>query len=219
VYATQGTLVDDPSNGELVGTATISAGTNALGPLTWSPPYHANLLWAIGASDQRSGEFRFSPNVAPGLDNTAARTGRMYGPDATHGVWTVPPAAATYTIGASTPETDWYFVQSVDGVWTVNFNLTAVPAAGAFLTIGIAGAARNPHLDVAVNGNGVLSQGFGNDQSLYRSALQGGMFQMLTAAVPAADLVAGANAVTFTMSTKGSTGAGVYYDIVKLESD
>ncbi|MFI5306824.1 MAG: polysaccharide lyase family protein [Polyangiales bacterium] len=219
VYATQGTIVADPSSGEIAGNATVVAGMNDLGALTWSPPFHANLLWSIGSSDQRSGEFRFDPNGPASIDNTAARTGRMYGPDATHGVWTVPPASATYVVGTSTEQTDWYFAQSVDGAWTVKFDLTSVPAAGAFLTLGIAGAARNPHLDVAINGHNVLSQGFDNDQSLYRSALQGGLFQMLTATVPAADLVTGTNTATFTLNTKGSAGAGVYYDIAKLESD
>ena len=218
-YATKGTIVDDPSHGEIVGMADVQAGANDLGTLTWSPPFHSNLLWSIGNSDQTSGEFRFDPNVATSIDNTAARTGRMYGPDATHGVWTVPPATTTYTIGTSTPQTDWYFAQGVDGTWTVSFNLASVPAGGAFLTIGIAGAARNAHLDVAVNGQSVFSQDFGNDQSLYRSALQGGMFQMLTGTVPASALSAGTNAATFTLSTKGSAGAGVYYDIIKLESD
>jgi rhamnogalacturonan endolyase len=212
-------VVDDPNSGEVVGDATVQAGANDLGTLTWAPPFHSTLLWSIGASDRKSGEFRFDPNGAASIDNTAGRTGRMYGPDATHGVWTVPPATTTYTVGTSSPETDWYFAQSVDGTWTASFGLASVPSGGAFLTIGIAGAARNAHLDVAVNGQSVLAQDFGNDQSLYRSALQGGMFQMLTANVPASALVAGTNAVTFTVNTKGNAGAGVYYDIVKMESD
>jgi rhamnogalacturonan endolyase len=131
----------------------------------------------------------------------------------------VPPANTTYAIGSSTPQTDWYFAQSVDGTWTVQFSLASVPAAGAYLTIALAGAARNPHLNASVNGHQVVSVGLGNDQSLYRSALQGGMFQMLTAAVPAADLNAGANTATFDKNTKGTAGAGVYYDVVKMESD
>lgn len=45
-----------------------------------SPPFHANLLWSIGNSDQRSGEFRVFPNVAAGPANTAYETGRMYAP-------------------------------------------------------------------------------------------------------------------------------------------
>jgi rhamnogalacturonan endolyase len=219
VYSTTGDIVDDPDNGEIVKTVTIGAGANDLGTLTWTPPYHSTLLWSIGQSDRKAGEFRFSPTIAAGPDNTAGRTGRMYGPDASHGVWTVPPATATYTVGTSTPQTDWYFVQSADGAWTVRFSLGSVPTAGAFLTIGVAGAARNPHLTVAVNGHSVLDRGFGNDQSLYRSALQGGSFEMLTAAVPASTLVQGSNAVTFTLNTKGASGAGVYYDVVKLESD
>lgn len=219
VYATNGTIVDDPGTGEIVKTITVGAGPNDAGTLTWSPPYHANVLWSIGSSDRKSGEFRFSPNAATGIDNTAARTGRMYGPDATHGVWTVPPANLSFAVGTSTPQTDWYFVQSADGTWEVHFSLASIPAGGAYLTIGIAGAARNPHLTVTANGHSVLDQGFGNDQTLYRSALQGGSFQMLTAAVPASNLVAGANTMSFTLNTKGASGAGLYYDVVKLESD
>lgn len=219
VYATQGDIVDDPDHGEIVKTIDVAAGTNDAGALTWSPPYHPNQIVVIGVSDQRSGEFRFDPATPPGVDNTAGLTGRMYGPDAMHGVWTVPPATLTYTAGTSTPQNDWYFVQSVDGAWTVSFELPSVPSGGAALTLGIAGAARNAHLDAAVNGHAVLSQGFGNDQSLYRSALEGGSFAMLTANVPASDLVTGHNALTLTLNTKGSAGAGVYYDILKLESD
>jgi rhamnogalacturonan endolyase len=219
VYATQGTIVADATNGEVVGTVTVTAGANDVGTLTWSPPYHANLIWAIGSSDQRSGEFRFDPNVAAGPSNTAYETGRMYGPSATAGVWTIPPANLTYTVGTSTPQSDWYFVQSVDGTWTVDFDLPSVPAGGATLTIALAGAAHNPHLNAYVNGHQVVNLGLGNDQTLYRSCLEGGLFQMITATVPAADLVTGANAATFNMNTKGTAGAGVYYDIVKLESD
>ena len=219
VMPTQGTIVDDPTTGEIAGTVNVAAGANDVGTLTWSPPYHANLLWAIGTSDQRSGEFRFDPNVATGVTNTAYETGRMYGPSATAGVWTIPPASTTYTIGTSTPQTDWYFAQSVDGTWTVDFDLATVPAGGATLTIAFAGVARDPHLNAFINGHQVVNQGLGNDDSLYRSCLEGGAFQVLTATVSAADLVAGANTATFNMNTKATAGAGVYYDIIKLESD
>jgi rhamnogalacturonan endolyase len=97
------------------------------------------------------------------------------------------------------------------------------------LTIALAGAAREPKLAVAFNGHQVLNMDLGNDQTLYRSCLQGGLFQRLSVAVPAADLVSGANEATFTISgtwdaatsTAGSAGpgAGVFYDIIKLESD
>jgi hypothetical protein len=60
--------------------------------------------------------------------------------------------------------------------------------------------------------------GFGNDQTVYRSALQGGLFETLTAAVPAATLKAGANTATFAL-TNAAGGSGIYYDVVKLESD
>jgi hypothetical protein len=41
---------------------------------------------------------------------------------------------------------------------------------------------------------------------------------MLTVNVPAASLVSGANAATFTVTPSGP-GSGIYYDFVKLESD
>jgi rhamnogalacturonan endolyase len=233
VFATQGTIVDDATHGEIVGTVTVGPGANDVGTLTWSPPYHANLLWSIGNSDQRSGEFRVFPNVAAGPSNTAHETGRMYAPtgDGTveTGIWTVPPANTTYTIGTSTPQTDWYFAQSVDGAWTVDFNLASVPAGGATLTIALAGAAREAKLVTAFNGHQVLNMGFGNDDTLYRSCLQGGLFQLITVSVPAADLVMGANTATFTVANtwnattmlpaSAGPGAGIFYDVVKLESD
>jgi rhamnogalacturonan endolyase len=219
VYATQGTIVDDPTSGEVTGTVTVKAGTNDVGVLTWSPPYHANLLWSIGTSDRKSGEFRVFPSpVASGPTNTAYETGRMYGPTGTVGIWTVPPAQTTYTIGTSTPQTDWYFAQSVAGTWTVKFNLASVPAGGAVLTIALAGAARQPHLTAAVNTHSLVSVDLPNDQSLYRSCLEGGQFQVITATVPATDLVAGPNTATFAV-VPSSAGSGLFYDIVKLESD
>jgi rhamnogalacturonan endolyase len=219
VYATQGTIVDDPTSGEVTGTVTVAAGTNDVGVLTWSPPYHANLLWSIGTSDRKSGEFRVFPSpVAPGPTNTAYETGRMYGPTGTVGIWTVPPAQTTYTIGTSTPQTDWYFAQSVAGTWTVKFNLASVPAGGAELTIALAGAARQPNLTTAVNAHSLVSVDLPNDQSIYRSCLEGGQFQVITAPVPATDLVAGANTATFAV-VPSSAGSGLFYDIVKLESD
>jgi rhamnogalacturonan endolyase len=221
VYATQGTIVDDPDHGEIARTVSVKPGTNDVGTLMWSPPFHANLLWSIGESDQKSGEFRVFSTVAPDVSNTAYETGRTFGPGPTDtsGIWTAPPANTSYTIGTSTPETDWYFAQSVDGTWTVNFNLPSIPTGDATLTIALAGAARDPHVNVFVNGFQVLSQGLGNDETLYRSCLEGGLFQMLTVTVPTADLLNGANTATFNMNTKGNAGAGVYYDIVKMESD
>ncbi len=212
VYATQGDIVDDPDNGEIVqSSVSVGEGDNELGTLTWSPPYHGATLWSIGVSDRTAGEFRVQ-------DASASQTGRMYGPATSSGVWELPPATLSYTVGSSDPAHDWYFAQSKNGTWSVQFQLASVPAGGAFLTLGIAGAARNPHLDVAVNGHSVLSHDFGNDQTLYRSALQGGRFEMLSASVAAADLQAGSNTLGLQLSSGGG-GAGIYYDIVKLEQD
>jgi rhamnogalacturonan endolyase len=233
VQATQGTIVDDPNHGEIAGTVTVVPGPNDVGTLTWSPPYHANLMWSIGESDQRSGEFRVFPTVAPGPSNTAHQTGRMYAPTgngtAQQGIWTVPPATTTYTVGSSTSQTDWYFAQSVDGTWTVAFDVMNVPPGPATLSIALAGAAREASLAVGINGHSVLNMGFGNDGSLYRSCLEGARFQLITATVPAADLRVGANTASFTVanawnatrqtSAAAGPGAGIYYDIIELESE
>ena len=183
------------------------AGQNAFEPdvgISWLQPGSRFGVFQIELRGARRGD--------------AFHTGRMYGPSTTAGVWTLPPANLTYTIGASVPAADWYFAQSVTGTWTVSFSLASVPAGGGFLTLAIAGAARNPHLEVAVNGQSVVSHTFGNDQSLYRSALSGGHFERLSAAVPAAALRAGANTATFQL-TNGSGGAGIYYDVITFESD
>jgi len=97
------------------------------------------------------------------------------------------------------------------------------------LTIALAGAAREANLATAFNGHQVLNMGLGNDDTLYRSCLEGGLFQLITVTVPAADLVTGANMATFTvantwnaatmMPAGAGPGAGIFYDIVKLESD
>jgi rhamnogalacturonan endolyase len=63
-----------------------------------------------------------------------------------------------------------------------------------------------------------LSQTFGNDGSIYRSAIKGGSYEVLTATVPAQDLMAGANTITFTLAN-GNGGTAVLYDALKLESD
>jgi rhamnogalacturonan endolyase len=219
VYATQGAVLDDVAHGEVVAASvTVAVGANDLGTLTWSPPYQAKLLWSIGTADHSSGEFRFDPSLPPGPTNVASAIGRRYGTSATDPIWNLPPATTTYSVGTSQPSTDWYFAQSVTGTWTVNFDLTTVPPGGGYLAIGLAGAARNPSLVVAVNGHQVASQRLGNDSSLYRSALQGGRPELILATVPAADLYVGANTATFQL-TNGTGGTGLFYDAITFSSD
>jgi hypothetical protein len=76
----------------------------------------------------------------------------------------------------------------------------SVPTAGATLTIALAGAAREANLATSFNGHQVLNMGLGNAPSLYRSCLEGGLFQLITVTVPAANVVIGANTATFTVA-------------------
>lgn len=194
----------------------IAAGATHLGTLVWSPVVHPNELWVIGTSDRTSGEFLVSGTTVAG----AAL--REYGPSATQGLWDIPPANLTYTIGSSTPAEDWYFAQSKVGVWNVDFALASAVTGNAYLTIAIAGVSQNPQLSVSINGHAIFTQTFGNDGTLYRSALTSGRYQLVTVTFPGSYLVVGAasttNVLAFDMTSAGS-GSGIMYDLIKLETD
>jgi rhamnogalacturonan endolyase len=194
----------------------VAAGATHLGTLTWSPVVHPNELWVIGTSDRTSGEFLVSGTT---IGSAALRE---YGPSATLGLWDIPPANLTYTIGTSTPAQGWYFAQSKVGIWNVDFGLAAAVAGNAYLTIAIAGVSQNPQLSVSINGHAVFNQTFGNDGTLYRSALTSGRYQLVRVTFPGSYLVVGAapatNTLAFDMTSAGS-GSGIMYDLIKLETD
>jgi rhamnogalacturonan endolyase len=222
VYAQQGDITADPNGDEVAEpTVTVPPGGMDLGAVPWDPAYHANLLWSIGTSDRTSGEFLVSTTDAG--SQIASQTPREYGPSATEGLWGIPPATLTYTIGTSSPATDWYFAQAQLGTWSVVFGLDAAIAGQAYLTIAIAGVSNNPQLAVSVNGNSIYNPpAFGNDQTLYRSALTSGRYQLVTVPFPGSYLVVGgptANTVSFELVAGGTPGPGIMYDFIKLEAD
>jgi rhamnogalacturonan endolyase len=198
-FSTGGSLGDVTDQLERDGIG-VSGSSQSLGTVTWSPPAHARALWQIGTADRTAGEFRLG-----GLP-------RQYG------LWNQVPANLTYTIGSSTPASGWYYAQTQVGTWTIAFNLGSVPSGNAFLTIAFAAASRNPALTVGVNGASVGSFSFGNDQAIYRSANRSGSYQLGQVVFPASDLRAGANTVTVQL-TGVTSGGGIMYDTVKLESD
>lgn len=207
--------VSPTDNSEVVApSVTVTAGANHLGTLVWSPPFHPHLLWEIGASDRTSGEF-----VVSGT-SVARDVLREYGPSATEGLWGIPPANLTYTIDASASAQNWYFAQSKAGQWNVVFGLDAVASGNAYLTLAIASVSQNPRLSVSVNGNSIFDETFGNDGTLYRSALMSGRYQLVSIGFPASYLTVGSasNTMAFEMIGGGS-GTGIMYDLVKLETD
>ncbi|HLI71215.1 MAG TPA: polysaccharide lyase family protein [Ktedonobacteraceae bacterium] len=178
----------------------VSGSTQNLGTLTWTPTEYSNLLWQIGTADRKADEFRLG-NVP-----------RQYG------LWNQVPANLTYTIGSSTPANNWYYAQTQVGTWTVNFNLSQTYSGTAHLTVALAGATRTADVTVAVNGTTIGSYpSFANDQAIYRSANQSGYYHLIPLSFAASLLKAGSNSITFDM-TSVSSGGGVMYDTIKLET-
>jgi rhamnogalacturonan endolyase len=197
-YATNGDITDEFHKDNI----NVTGSTLDLGNLNWTPTTHANSLWKIGTANRLSSEFKFGDLQ------------RQYGlPEKV-------PANLTYTIGTSTEANDWYFAQTKVGTWDVNFNLDKTYSTNAYLTIATAGVARNPKLDLYVNGKiaGTLDYSDQNDASIYRGANQSGRYRNAVIKFPANLLKAGNNTISFKMSNVGFDG-GIMYDIIKLETD
>jgi len=179
----------------------VSGSSVSLGTLTWTPTQYTNSLWQIGTADRKADEFNLG-NVA-----------RQYG------LFNQVPANLTYTIGQSTAASNWYYAQTQVGTWTVNFNLTKTYTGQGHLTVALAGASRTAAVTVGVNGSTVGSfPTYTNDEAIYRSANQSGYYHLITINFAASLLKSGANTLTF-HATSVSSGGGVMYDTVKLESD
>jgi rhamnogalacturonan endolyase len=178
---------------------TVTGSTQNLGTITWNTTHYGTLLWQIGTADRKADEFNLG-NVP-----------RQYG------LWNQVPANLTYTIGQSTPANNWYYAQAQSGTWTVQFNDSQTYSGTAHLTVALAGATRSPTVRIAVNGTTVSTlSGFPNDEAIYRSANQSGIYYLEPIAFNASLLKAGSNTITF-QATIGS-GAGIMYDTIKLES-
>ena len=197
-YATNGDITDQFEKDDINVTGT----TMNLGSLNWNPPTYSNSLWKIGTADRMSSEFK--------LGNLE----RQYGLPAKV------PADLTYTIGSSVESNDWYYAQTKVGSWNVNFNLNNNYNGNAYLTVAIASVARNPKVDVYVNGHlgGTLDYSKENDATTYRSANQSGRYRNVVIKFPANLLNAGDNTISFKMSKVDPDG-GIMYDIIKLETD
>jgi len=197
-YATNGDITDQFEKDDINVTGT----TMNLGSLNWTSKTYSNSLWRIGTADRMSSEFK--------LGNLE----RQYGLPAKV------PADLTYTIGNSVEANDWYYAQTKVGSWNVNFNLNKNYNGNAYLTVAIAGVARNPKVDVYVNGQmeGTLDYSKENDATTYRSANQSGRYRNAVIKFPANLLNSGDNTISFKMS-KVDTDGGIMYDIIKLDTD
>jgi rhamnogalacturonan endolyase len=178
---------------------TVSGATKNVGALTWNTTKNGTLLWQIGTADRKADEFNLG-NVP-----------RQYG------LFNEVPANLTYTIGQSTPANNWYYAQTQSGTWTVQFNDSQTYSGTAHLTVALAGATSSPSVKIAVNGTTVSTlSGFENDETIYRSGNQSGIYHLEPIAFNASLLKAGSNTITFTASV--NSGGGLMYDTIKLES-
>jgi rhamnogalacturonan endolyase len=166
--------------------------------LNWQPVHNGTLVWQIGIADRTTRGFKLSDHK------------RSYG------IFNDVPANLTYTIGKSKESTDWYYAQTKPGSWNVNFQLDKITATKCTLTLGIAGSAKNPQLEILVNGKKVGEYYFGNDHTVYRSSVLGGYYQQQEVLFPADLLHIGTNTIMFKLPNVKS-GGGIMYDVIKLE--
>lgn len=194
-YACKGEVTEQFSinNQVISGTSTI------LDTIKWHPAKYQEMLWRIGDNDLKTTGFHYSDTL------------RQYG------LYNLPLANLTYTVGNSNPKNDWYYAQTKTGSWTINFNNVQKFSGNALLTASIAGAATTPTVDVYVNGTKKTTWSFTNDGSVYRSAVLGGRHSLKSLTFPASLLTIGQNTISLKMTSVGSRG-GVMYDCIKLEA-
>lgn len=170
-----------------------------LGTLNWVPEKKGEQLWQIGVADRKTTGFKLADQK------------RNYN------MFLKPPAFLNFTIGKSEENEDWYYAQTKPGSWDIFFTNTKEFKDSATLTIAVAGCARNPQLDIVVNGETVSSLQMGNDASVYRSAIAGGYYQLKKINFPATLLKTGDNKISLQMKV-AKHGAGIVYDAIKLEA-
>lgn len=199
-YTTSGDIADEFRKDYI----TVNSDAMNLGTLEWNPPKYTNFLWKIGNADRKASEFKFGDLQ------------RQYGiPEKV-------PENLTYNIGTSSEAKDWYYAQTKVGSFDINFNLDKEYNKDAHLTVPVASAARNPMVEIYVNGQKVntldYSKDTENDGTTYRSTLESGHYRMNEINFPASLLKKGNNTISFKM-VKVSKDGGIMYDMIKLETD
>ena len=173
--------------------------TTALNTLDWKPADNGEKNFQIGIADRTTKGFKLSDHK------------RNYD------VFKQVPENLTFTVGKSKEATDWYYAQTKNGTWNIVFDVTKSYSDSCTLTLCLAGTARNPNLKITLNGKPVTTQTFGNDHSIYRSAILSGYYQQRTIRIPANMLNKGENELTLTMGLKNNVVGGIMYDAIKLE--
>ena len=189
----------------------VAAGASLdLGTLVWRPVRHGRQLWEIGIADRSAAEFRHGDHFWQwGLYQQYA---------------TEFPTDVLFTIGTSSPRTDWNFVQparmlgerAVPTTWTVRFMLPAAGQGTATLRLGIAGSRLPGGIQVGLNGTLLgITEPPPDTGVMHRDGIRGYWVERdLT--FPGTALQAGTNDLTLTIPVRGWVNS-VLYDYVRLE--
>jgi rhamnogalacturonan endolyase len=132
-----------------------------------------------------------------------------------YGIFDSVPANLDFTMGKDEPAKHWFYAQTKKGNWNIHFDLDEVPSGKTLLTLALAGAAKNPTVEVKVNGEKVGEHKPGNDTGIYRSAVRGAYYQLLEWEVASVLLKKGKNTITISLPDV-KPGGGIMYDAVKL---
>jgi rhamnogalacturonan endolyase len=195
LYAYTDNVMEEYCKNDIVVTANK---TTDLNKLSWIPRQFGNKLWQIGVADRTTRGFKLSDHK------------RNYG------VFNEVPANLTFTIGKSKEATDWYYAQTKPGNWGVKFNINKPLGKECMLTLGLAGSAKNPRLEVRVNDTKAGEYYFGNDHTIYRSSILGGYYQQQEIPFPASMLKQGENTISLRLPNV-KYGGGIMYDAIRLE--
>ena len=180
---------------------TVKVGKNDVGTIHWDAHKYGKTLWRIGEADHYAKGYRLSDRH------------RAYG------VCKEVPEALTFTIGQSKESEDWYYAQTKNGRWNIDFDCQQTFTEPLRLTVALAGFANRAKTNVIVNGKNLGKLDADNDACVYRSAILSGRYHEFTFDIDPKDMVQGKNTVTLQMwgVPEGNLG-GIMYDIIKLEA-
>jgi len=195
MYAYTDNITEEYCKNEILVTAGRST---ALDKLEWIPGQFGKKLWQIGIADRTTRGFKLSDH-------------KRY-----FGVFNDVPENLKFTIGKSKESEDWYYAQTKPGNWEVQFEMNEKPTGECLLTLGIAGSAKNPKLEIWVNETKIGDYYFGNDHTIYRSSILGGYYQKQEVPFSANLLKIGQNTLSFRLPNV-KNGGGIMYDVLKLE--
>ena len=197
-YAIEGENTDSL---ELTGVEVTGTDTH-LGTIDWAPAKHGTTLWRIGEADRQAGGFALSD--APRAYDNALRC----------------PKDLTFTIGKSNEHTDWYFCQPAKGVWKIKFQVKKIKGDSVYFTAAVAGATLQPIIRVLINGEQVAewTRWYPKDAAVYRSANQGGVYDLRQCVFPASLLKKGTNTLELAFPKQRRRGyGGILWDCIKME--